>query len=144
MDILARQYLWQEGLSYGHGTGHGVGHFLGCHEGPQNIRTDNNPTPLEVGMICSDEPGLYRSGEYGIRTENLITVVPVQKTGFGEFLGFEVLTLCYYDTRLVEKELLTRKEIAWINAYHQRVLQEITPLLTPEEAQWLKAKCETI
>lgn len=144
VDILARQYLWQEGLSYGHGTGHGVGHFLGCHEGPQNIRTDNNPTPLEVGMICSDEPGLYRSGEYGIRTENLITVVPVQKTGFGEFLGFEVLTLCYYDTRLVEKELLTRKEIAWINAYHQRVLQEITPLLTPEEAQWLKAKCETI
>lgn len=144
VDILARQYMWQEGLSYGHGTGHGVGHFLGCHEGPQNIRTDNNPTALEVGMICSDEPGLYRSGEYGIRTENLITVVPVQNTEFGEFLGFEVLTLCYYDTRLIEKELLTRKEIAWINAYHQRVLQEITPLLAPEEAQWLQAKCETI
>ncbi|HCS87067.1 MAG TPA: peptidase M24 [Bacteroidales bacterium] len=144
VDILARQYMWQEGLSFGHGTGHGVGHFLGCHEGPQNIRTDNNPTSLEEGMICSDEPGLYRSGEYGIRTENLITVVPVQKTDFGEFLGFEVLTLCYYDTRLIEKELLTRKEIAWINAYHQRVLQEITPLLTPEEAHWLQAKCETI
>lgn len=144
VDILARQYLWQECLSFGHGTGHGVGHFLGCHEGPQNIRTDNNPTPLEVGMICSDEPGLYRSNEYGIRTENLITVVPVRQTEFGEFYGFEVLTLCFYDTRLIEKELLTRKEIVWLNTYHKRVLQEITPLLSPDEAQWLQRKCEII
>lgn len=144
LDILARQFLWQEGLSYGHGTGHGVGHFLGCHEGPQNIRTDNNPTPLETGMICSDEPGIYRAGQYGIRTENLITVVPGGSSEFGDFLQWEVLTLCYYDTILIEMPLLTAQEKEWINAYHKRVAETICPLLTAEEAQWLQKKCETI
>lgn len=144
LDILARQYLWQENLSYGHGTGHGVGHFLGCHEGPQNIRTDNNPTPLEIGMICSDEPGIYRAGEYGIRTENLITVIPAATTEFGEFLQFETLTLCYYDTRLLDLSLLTEQEKEWINNYHKRVTTEICPLLNAEEAAWLQTKCHRL
>lgn len=144
LDILARQYLWQEALSYGHGTGHGVGHFLGCHEGPQNIRTDNNPAPLQIGNICSDEPGIYRTGQYGIRTENLICVVPCTATEFGEFLCFETLTLCFYDTRLIQLDLLTEQERNWVNTYHKRVISEVSPLLTAEEAQWLADKCKEI
>ncbi len=144
LDVLARQFLWQEGLHYGHGTGHGVGHFLGCHEGPQNIRMDNNPAPLQVGNICSDEPGLYRTGEYGIRTENLITVVPAESNDFGEFLKFETLTLCFYDTRLFDLSILTEQEKAWINAYHARVAAEICPLLNEDEAAWLTNKCKAI
>lgn len=144
LDILARQFLWQENLSYGHGTGHGVGHFLGCHEGPQNIRTDNNPTPLETGMICSDEPGIYRTGQYGIRTENLITVIPASNNEFGEFLQFETLTLFPYDTRLIEISLLTQQEKAWINTYHNHIVETISPLLNAEEATWLQTKCTNI
>ena len=106
LDILARQFLWAEGMTYGHGTGHGVGHFMGCHEGPQNIRTDNNPNPMQVGNICSDEPGIYRANEYGIRIENLIAVCESKDLGAhttGEtFLEFETLTLCYYDTRMID------------------------------------------
>ncbi len=144
LDILARQFLWQEGLHYGHGTGHGVGHFLSCHEGPQNIRMDNNPTPLQVGNICSDEPGLYRTGEYGIRTENLIVVVPDEKTDFADFLKFETLTLCFYDTRLFDLSIMTAQEIAWVNEYHQRVVDEVCPLLTDDEAAWLRKKCAPV
>ena len=111
LDVLARQFLWAEGMTYGHGTGHGVGHFMGCHEGPQNIRTDNNPNPLQVGNICSDEPGLYRANEYGIRTENLIAVRECRNLGAhatGEtFLEFETLTLCYYDTNMIDLSRMT-------------------------------------
>ncbi len=144
LDVLARQFLWQEGLHYGHGTGHGVGHFLSCHEGPQNIRMDNNPTPLQIGNVCSDEPGLYRTGEYGIRTENLITVVPMESSEFGEFYGWETLTLCFYDTKLFDLSIMTAQEIAWVNAYHQRVIDEICPLLNADEAAWLTNKCKAI
>ncbi len=144
LDVLARQFLWQEGLHYGHGTGHGVGHFLSCHEGPQNIRMDNNPTPLQIGNVCSDEPGLYRTGEYGIRTENLIAVVPVESNDFGEFYGWETLTLCFYDTKLFDLSIMTEQEIAWVNAYHQRVVDEICPLLTADEAAWLRTKCAPV
>ena len=102
LDALAKQYMWQAGITYGHGTGHGVGHFLGCHEGPQNVRTDMNPTQLQPGQICSDEPGIYRTGKWGIRTENLITVIPAKQTKAttteDEWLTFETLTLCFYDT----------------------------------------------
>ncbi len=144
LDVLARQFLWQEGLHYGHGTGHGVGHFLSCHEGPQNIRTDNNPAPLQIGNVCSDEPGLYRTGEYGIRTENLIAVVPVETNEFGEFYGWETLTLCFYDTKLFDLSILTEQEKAWVNAYHKRVVNEICPLLNENEATWLRNKCAAI
>ncbi|MBR2165710.1 MAG: aminopeptidase P family protein, partial [Paludibacteraceae bacterium] len=102
LDALAKQFMWEAGITFGHGTGHGVGHFLGCHEGPQNVRTDNNPTALEVGHIISDEPGIYRTDKWGIRTENLITVIPAEQTQAttteDQWLTFEHLTLCFYDT----------------------------------------------
>ena len=148
LDALAKQYMWEAGITYGHGTGHGVGHFLGCHEGPQNVRTDNNPTALEVGHIISDEPGIYRTGQWGIRTENLITVVPAPQTKAttteDEWLQFETLTLCFYDTSLIEMSLMTEDEIAWINAYHQRVYDEVAPLLNDKEREYLALKCKKI
>ena len=148
LDVLARQFLWAEGMTYGHGTGHGVGHFMGCHEGPQNIRTDNNTNPLQLGNICSDEPGIYRANEYGIRIENLIAVRQAENLGAhatGEtFYEFETLTLCYYDTRMIDMSRMTEQEIAWINAYHEWVYAETAPMLTEAEAAWLKEKCKPI
>ena len=148
LDALAKQFMWEAGITFGHGTGHGVGHFLGCHEGPQNVRTDNNPTPLEIGHIISDEPGIYRTGQWGIRTENLITVVPVERTEAAttedEWYGFETLTLCFYDTSLIDMSLMTAAEIEWLNAYHARVYAEVAPLLNAEEAAFLARKCEGI
>ncbi|MBQ6983586.1 MAG: aminopeptidase P family N-terminal domain-containing protein [Paludibacteraceae bacterium] len=152
LDALAKQYMWEAGITFGHGTGHGVGHFLGCHEGPQNVRTDNNPTVLEVGHVISDEPGIYRTGEWGIRTENLITVIPAPlsnealtgPTTNDEWLTFETLTLCFYDTSLIEWSLMTPAEIAWLNAYHERVYKETAPLLNADEAAFLAKKCAPI
>ena len=141
LDVLAHQYLWQEGLSYGHGTGHGVGHFLCCHEGPQNIRMNENPAILETGMIVSDEPGLYRTGKWGIRIENLITVVPAEETEFGNFLKFETITLFPYERQLIDTSMLDNNEIAWINNYQQQVYDSIAPHLKPDEQEWLKKKC---
>lgn len=148
LDALAKQYMWAAGITFGHGTGHGVGHFLGCHEGPQNVRTDNNPTALEIGHIISDEPGIYRTGEWGIRTENLITVIPAAQTAAttteDQWLAFETLTLCFYDTNLIDRSLMTAEEIAWLNAYHQRVYKETAPLLNDEEKAYLSRKCAPI
>ena len=148
LDALAKQFMWEAGITFGHGTGHGVGHFLGCHEGPQNVRTDNNPTALEVGHIISDEPGIYRTGEWGIRTENLITVIPASKTQAttteDEWLAFETLTLCFYDTSLIERSLMTKDEIEWLNAYHARVYKEVSPLLNADEQKYLARKCAAI
>ena len=148
LDALAKQYMWEAGITFGHGTGHGVGHFLGCHEGPQNVRTDNNPTALEVGHIISDEPGIYRTGKWGIRTENLITVIPAEPTKASttedEWLQFETLTLCFYDTSLIEMSLMSPEEIAWINAYHARVFEETAPLLNEEERAFLAKKCKAL
>ena len=140
LDILARHALWQQGLNYGHGTGHGVGFFLNVHEGPQNIRMEVNPTPLELGMITSNEPGLYRSGKYGIRIENLVITELREETEFGRFFGFETVTLCYLDNQLVRKDLLTEEEIAWYDAYQERVYKTIAPLLSSDEAAWLRSK----
>lgn len=140
LDVLARQFLWREGKAYYHGTGHGVGFFINCHEGPQNIRLNANPTPLEPGMLQSDEPGLYLADRYGIRCENLILCVPDTVTEFGQFLKFEPLTLFPFDLRLFQTEIMTPEEIKWVNDYHARVRQELTPLLTPEEAAWLADK----
>ncbi len=148
LDALAKQYMWAAGITYGHGTGHGVGHFLGCHEGPQNVRTDMNPTILEPGQICSDEPGIYRTNEWGIRIENLVAVEPVAKTATttteDEWLQWETLTLFPYDTTLIDMSLLTEDEIAWINNYHEKVYREVSGLLNTEEAEWLKNKCAKI
>ena len=145
LDVLARMPLWQEAMTYGHGTGHGMGHFLGCHEGPHSIRTSLNPVALESGMVTSNEPGLYKAGEYGIRTENILLVVEGKKTeDFGDFLEFETLTLFPYDTRLIDVAMLTREEIKQVNDYHAMVLERLTPYLNDEEQAWLKNKCSSI
>lgn len=144
IDILARKPLWDRGLHYGHGTGHGVGCFLNVHEGPQNFRTDNNPTEMMLNTITSDEPGIYRGGKWGIRIENLVACKLVQETEFGRFFGFETLTLCYFDNSMIEKSLLTEDEIAWYNAYQKKVYDTLSPMLTSEEAAWLKNKTQAI
>ena len=145
LDVLARLPLWQEAMTYGHGTGHGVGHFLGCHEGPQSIRTNLVDVKLLPGMITSNEPGLYKTGQYGIRTENLLLVVEAEKTeDFGDFLTFEPLTLFPYDLQLIDRSMLTSEEVAQINAYHRMVRDRITPLLNAEEAAWLASKTQEI
>ena len=144
LDILARKPLWDNGLNYLHGTGHGIGHFLNVHEGPQSIRIDFNPTPLQPGMILSNEPGLYRTGEYGIRIENLILTVPAEKTDFGSFYQFETLTLCPIDKKPIKKALLSNSEIEWLNKYHSEVYEKLSPFLNEEEKAWLKEKTSTI
>ncbi|MBR5725329.1 MAG: aminopeptidase P family protein [Muribaculaceae bacterium] len=145
LDVLARLPLWQEAMTYGHGTGHGVGHFLCCHEGPQCIRTNLVDVKLQPGMILSNEPGLYKTGEYGIRTENLLLVVEADKTeDFGDFLAFEPLTLFPYDLQLIDRSMLCDEEVAQINDYHRMVRDRITPLLNADEAAWLTAKTKEL
>lgn len=145
LDVLARGPLWNEGMTYLHGTGHGVGHFLGCHEGPQSIRMEANPTPLELGMVTSNEPGIYKTGEYGIRTENLLLCVPAcSNEEWGEFYKFESLTLFPYDTTLMDMDMLSREEVKQINDYHAMVCERLRPLLNADEAQWLEQKCKSI
>ena len=144
LDILARKALWDEGLNYLHGTGHGIGHFLNVHEGPQNIRMNENPTTLQPGMVTSNEPGLYRAGQYGIRIENLIRTKHEMTTEFGDFYSFETLTLGPIDTTPIVKEMLTEKEIIWLNEYHKFVYDRLSPLLTEDEKQWLKEKTHEI
>jgi Xaa-Pro aminopeptidase len=142
LDILARKALWDRGLNYLHGTGHGIGHFLNVHEGPQSIRMDLHPTPLQLGMICSNEPGLYRAGEYGIRIENLILTTPAEKTDFGSFYQFETLTLCPIDKKPIKRDLLSDNEIEWLNQYHSAVYEKLSPLLNEGEKAWLKEKTD--
>jgi Xaa-Pro aminopeptidase len=144
LDILARKALWDNGLNYLHGTGHGIGHFLNVHEGPQNIRMNENPTTLQIGMVTSNEPGLYRAGQYGIRIENLVLTKHEVTTGFGDFYSFETLTLCPIDTTPIIKEMLTDKELAWFNEYHKQVYDCLSPLLDTEEKEWLKQKTNAI
>ncbi|MDD2961624.1 MAG: aminopeptidase P family protein [Muribaculaceae bacterium] len=145
LDALARQFMWKEGVSYFHGTGHGVGHFLSVHEGPQNIRLNENPAELKPGMITSDEPGVYRTGKYGIRTENLTLVVPAVETEeFGDFYKFETLTLYPYDAALIDVSMLSDEELNWINAYHEMVKNRLAKHLNDVENEWLASKTKTI
>lgn len=144
LDILARKAMWDRRLNYGHGTGHGVGHFLNVHEGPQNIRMDENPITLQPGMFISNEPGLYREDDYGIRTENLIMVTEDQQSEFGQFLKFETLTLFPVDVKLIDLEMLIKVEIDWLNAYHQEVYDKIAPRLDETERKWLKNKTKAV
>lgn len=146
LDVLARQFLWKEGLSYLHGTGHGVGHFLNVHEGPQSIRLNHVPAPLMPGMITSNEPGLYRAGIHGIRCENLVLTVPAMASAeFGKFYRFETLTLFPFDLSLFETEIMTDAEIRWVNDYHAKVREALMPGLdTDEERQWLEARTATL
>ncbi len=144
LDILARKVMWDLGLNYGHGTGHGVGHFLCVHEGPQSIRMDENPTVLQPGMMISNEPGMYRTNEYGIRIENLVQVVLAQKTEFGQFLQFETLTLFPLDQELIDVYMLSDKEVDWVNNYHKKVFEALSPMLNEEETKWLELKCNIL
>jgi Xaa-Pro aminopeptidase len=141
LDSLARYALWQEGLDYDHGTGHGVGSYLNVHEGPQRISKVPNTVALQPGMIVSNEPGYYKTAAYGIRIENLVAVVESPR-GEGEerdMLAFETLTLAPIDRRLIERELLSAEEIAWLDGYHARVLAEIGPQLDATAREWLTA-----
>lgn len=144
LDVAARQPLWQVCRNYGHGTGHGIGFFLNVHEGPQSIRQELKDQPLLPGMVTSDEPGIYREGSHGIRHENMILCAPVCENEFGKWLGFETLTLCYFDTSALLLELMNQEEIGWLNQYHCRVYENTAPFLTPEEALWLKEKTKAI
>lgn len=144
LDAIARAPIWAGGIDYGHGTGHGVGHFLNVHEGPQSISP--NPAPdshsaMEPGMVTSNEPGIYRPGQWGVRIENLLLNVVANTTTFGEFLAFETLTLCPIDTRCIEPSLLDASERAWLDDYHAEVRQRVMPLLKDEAARaWLVAR----
>lgn len=140
LDVLARQFLWNEGKAYFHGTGHGVGFFINCHEGPQSIRLNQNPTALEPGMVMSNEPGIYLADTYGIRCENLITPVVAEDTDFGRFYKFRTLTLFPFDRNLFEKSIMSEAEIKWVDDYHKMVRERLTPYLNKEEAEWLKEK----
>lgn len=150
LDMLARQFLWNAGLDYAHGTGHGVGSFLSVHEGPQRIAKTisaqaGGEQELLAGMILSNEPGYYKPGEYGIRIEHLLLVESRSIEGAeGEFFGFEVLTQAPVERALVEPALLTPDDIIWWNTYHARVLQTVGPLLEGEALDWLKAQCRPI
>jgi Xaa-Pro aminopeptidase len=145
LDFLARRSLWENGMNYGHGTGHGVGFCLNVHEGPQSISPgfgNEAKTVIEPGMLISDEPAIYREGEYGIRIENLILCNEDNETDFGRFLGFETVSLCYIDKSLIEISLLDQKEIDWFNSYHKMVYDKLSPYLTLEEKIWLENKTD--
>lgn len=145
LDALARQFLWKECMTYWHGTGHGVGHFLNVHEGPQNIRLNENPAVLVKGMITSDEPGLYKAGKHGIRIENLVLARNYRETEeFGKFMNFEVLTLFPYDSKLIDLAMLSDEELAWVNNYHKTVRERLTPYLNAEQQAWLNEKTKEL
>ena len=139
LDSLARQYLWEHGLDYDHGTGHGVGHFLNVHEGPQGVGKGGSNVPLENGMVISNEPGYYLEDQYGIRCENLVFVKRYESKNGGSFFEFEDLTMAPFDKRLFDRDLLTKSDIKWINNYHQKVYESISKSLEiEEEIDWLK------
>lgn len=145
LDALARQFLWKNGLSYLHGTGHGVGHFLNVHEGPQSIRLNTVPYFMTPGMITSNEPGLYREDKHGIRCENLVLTVPAfENQEFGKFYKFETLTLCPFDLKLFDTQIMTDEEIAWVNNYHKNVYAKLSSHLDEESRVWLAEKTKTL
>jgi len=145
LDAFARRALWEAGLDFDHGTGHGVGSYLSVHEGPQSI-SKRGMTPLEPGMIISNEPGYYKAGAYGVRIENLLLVEEPRRVAGGEraMLGFETLTLAPIDRRLIVPALLNAQELAWLNAYHARVAAAIGPELGPTDRAWLEAAAAPI
>ncbi|EJE4691990.1 aminopeptidase P family protein [Vibrio parahaemolyticus] len=138
IDTLARQHLWEEGYDYDHGTGHGVGHFLSVHEGPASISKKQIDVPLTEGMVLSNEPGYYRADAFGIRIENLELVVETPTNGDFPVLSFESLTRCPIDKRNINVDMLTRPELAWLNDYHQKVWEQISPLVEGEVKEWLR------
>lgn len=138
LDVLARMPLWQAGYNYDHGTGHGVGHFLSVHEGPQRIAPKGSMVALQPGMVLSNEPGYYREDGFGIRCENLVVVTEQAQVGELPMLGFERLTYVPFDTRLIDRSLLSPAEFRWINEYHVEVFRRLSPLLEGEDLAWLE------
>jgi len=147
IDVLARQFLWEQGVSFYHGTGHGVGFYLNVHEGPQGITNFLAPrakVTLKSGMLTSNEPGYYKEGEYGIRIENLILAVEAFETEHGKFLTHEDITMFPYEIKLIDFKAITKFEVDYINDYHQQVYDALSPFLNSEENNWLKEKCRKI
>lgn len=138
LDVLARLPMWKTGINYLHGTGHGVGCFLNVHEGPHQFRMNHMPALLVPGMTVTNEPGIYKTGRHGIRTENTMLIVPAQETEFGTYYKFEALTLCPIDKEAILPEMLSDEEINWFNRYHETVYRRLSPKLDKEECDWLK------
>lgn len=144
IDALARYAMWQHGINYGHGTGHGVGSYLCVHEGPHQIRHTWKPAPLHAGMTITNEPGIYRQGKHGVRIENTMLIVEDGETEFGRFLRLEPLTLCPIDLTPVIWEMMTPEEVAYLNTYHKKVCDELSPYLEGEEKEWLNRQCSKV
>jgi Xaa-Pro aminopeptidase len=144
IDSICRKPLWEHAINFGHGTGHGIGFFLNVHEGPQNISPANVDVAFKPGMVTSIEPGIYRPGQHGVRIENLVLCTNHSSSAFGNFLSFETLTLCYIDTRIINKTLLEADQLRWLNEYNSKVFHQLQPHLTAGEAVWLKEKCQPI
>ncbi|MBR3858316.1 MAG: aminopeptidase P family protein [Bacteroidaceae bacterium] len=144
IDALARYAMWQHGINYGHGTGHGVGSYLCVHEGPHQIRHTWKPAPLHAGMTVTNEPGIYRQGKHGVRIENTMLIVEDGETEFGRFLHLEPLTLCPIDLTPVVWDMMAPEEITYLNTYHKKVYDELSPLLEEEERQWLNGQCSMV
>ena len=141
IDVLARKDMWRVGMNYLHGTGHGVGSYLNVHEGPHQIRMEWKPAPLVAGMTVTDEPGIYLAGKFGVRIENTLLVTYYNETEFGKFLKFEPLTLCPIDKKPIIKEMMLPEEIEWLNQYHRRVFEQLSPRLDDNEMEWLQEAC---
>ncbi len=145
LDAITRKPLWNRGINYGHGTGHGIGYFLSVHEGPMSIRAEFNNEPIAEGHLLSNEPGIYREGEYGIRTENVIYCKRSPFSEFGDFLCFETVSMCPIDRQLIVIEMLSSTELNWINHYHETVFQKLSPHICEDEVlEWLKIQCAPI
>jgi len=144
LDTLSRQYLWNSGMNFGHGTGHGVGFFLCVHEGPAKLSPHPVDIKLEKGMVLTNEPGVYREDEYGIRLENMILVIKAFENDFGTFMKFENLTYCHFERELIDKSMLLRHEIEWVNTYHAKVYETLYPVLNKEVRLWLKDKTKIL
>ncbi|EFC72158.1 aminopeptidase P family protein [Prevotella melaninogenica] len=138
LDAIARVPMWREGYNYMHGTGHGVGSYLNVHEGPHQIRMEWRPAPLQAGMTVTNEPGIYLEGKFGVRIENTLLIVPAESTAFGDFLKFETLTLAPIDTAPIVLEMLSTEEREWLNNYHHRVYESLSPYLEGNEKEWLR------
>jgi len=144
IDAICRRPLWDYAINYGHGTGHGIGFYLNVHEGPQVFNPTNTAVPIELGMITSIEPGIYRIGKHGVRIENLVLSIKHTVNEFNEFYAFETLTLALIDTSLIKKELLEQAHITWLNQYHELVYEKLSPHLSKAEQVWLKEKAKAI
>lgn len=142
LDPFARKPLWNNGINYGHGTGHGIGYFLSVHEGPMSIRAEFNNEPVREGNIISNEPGIYREGEYGVRIENVLLCKKFNSGDFGGFLCFETISLCPFERKLIDRELLSPDEVEWIDRYHKEVFRNISPFINRHDVlNWLKLQC---